>query len=1313
MHNVDLTGQRDEIAIVGMAGRFPGAKNVHELWRNLCEGVESVTFFTVEEMTASGVDPELSSHPMYVNASGFLEGADSFDAPFFGYSPREAELMDPQHRIFLECAWTAIEHAGYDPEDYDGSIGIFGGVGQNTYLLHNVAVYLDLIHSGAAHMAELCSDKDFSVTRVSYKLNLKGPSLNVQTACSTSAVAVHLACQSLLDGECDMALAGGAQVRVPLKAGYIYVEGAILSPDGHCRAFDENAHGTILGSGAGIIVLKRLVDAVRDGDTIHAVVKGTAINNDGAARAGYTAPSVEGQAAVIEEALVMADVDADTIGYVETHGTGTRLGDPIEIAALTRAFRKYTDRVGFCPIGSVKTNIGHLEPAAGVAGIIKTVLALQHKLIPPSPNFVRPNPQIDFANSPFYVNTKLSEWRASSTPRRAGVSSFGFGGTNAHIILEEAPNVQPSGESRPYQMLLLSTPSESSLERATSNIAEHLRMNPDLNLADVAYTLQVGRRAFGWRRILVCQNLDEAVAALTSSATGFGPKVLTGSQPVQEQSMAFLFTGQGSQYVNMAQELYQVEPTFREQADLCCDLLQPHLGLDLRSVLYPGEGTDLEAAAEQLKQTAIAQPALFMIQYALAQLWRQWGIEPQVMVGHSIGEYTAACLAGVFSLEDALSLVVVRGRLMQELPGGSMLATFLSEREIEPFLLDETLSLAAINGPSLCVVSGENGAIDDLERQLSARNVDCRRLHTSHAFHSKMMDPILDTFTEQVEQVGLHPPQIPFVSNVTGAWITSNEATTPSYWAKHLRQTVRFSDCVQELLREPNRVLLEVGPGRTLTTLARQHIDRRENRILLSSIRHPKEQGSDIAFILNTLGRLWLAGVQPDWPGFYGNERRHRLPLPTYPFERVRHWIEPVQRPQGIRAYQAGLAKMGDDSQRLSGRESRIASLAPKQPELQGEPRAANGKMDGGALSASDQTRPGFEETFVPPRTPVEQRMADIWAQVLGLERVSVHDDFFELGGHSLLAVRLFAEMEKATGKKLALSTIFQAPTVEQLASIIGQAEYTLPSLVPIQPQGSKLPFFCVHPSCGDVSGFAVWTGHLGRDQPFYGLRARGWDGVQETSIQIEAMAADYIREVRTVQPEGPYLLGGYGFGGVVAFEMAQQLHAKGYTIALLAVLYQEAPNSSYRRITWRPSFVVDFLGNLPYWLSDFMRSRPTEVLQLILEKAGVPIGARMRFDEHVRLHAKRIEAHEQAWQNYVPQVYPGRVTLFRTRRLSLICSFDPEMGWGEFAAGGVDVRVIPGSNVSILEEPDAQVLAEELRACLDEAGRMLENDSS
>ncbi|MEH1884827.1 beta-ketoacyl synthase N-terminal-like domain-containing protein [Nostoc sp.] len=878
-----------DIAIVGMAGQFPGAKNIDRFWQNLQDGVESISFFSESDLVSSNIDPALLNNPNYVKAASILENVEEFDASFFGFEPKEAEVIDPQYRLFLECAWEAIENAGYDPETYKGLIGVYAGANMNTYLLENLYPNRDTINPVDGALQPLHgSGQAFLTTSVSYKLNLKGPSITIQTFCSTSLVAVHLACQSLLNEECDMALAGGVSIKVPQKAGYLYQQGGMLSPDGHCRAFDAKAQGTVFGSGAGIVVLKRLEDALADGDCIHAIIKASAVNNDGSLKVNFTAPSVEGQAEVIVETLRNAGVDAEDITYIETHGTGTAMGDLIEITALKKAFHTTTQKKGFCAIGSVKTNIGHLDAAAGVTSLIKTTLALKHKLLPPSLHFEQANPQIDFNNSPFYVNTKVSEWKADRTPRLTGVNSSGYGGTNAFVILEEAPPIEYSEESRPWQLLVLSAKTISALEIATANLIAYLKQHSNVNLANIAYTLQVGRRAFNHRRMVICHDINDAIATLETQ----DPKrVFQVYQDRLDPPVVFMFPGQGVQSVNMALDLYQTEPTFQEQVDICSEFLQPHLGLDLRHILYPNTEKTQEAA-QQLKQTAIAQPALFVIEYALAKLWMEWGIHPQALIGESLGEYVAACLAGVLSLEDALTLVAARGQLMQQVPEGAMLAIPLSEKEVQP-LLGKTLSLAEIKESSLCIVSGFIDAVEVLEKQLASQGVECMRLHTSHAFHSVMMDAILEPFTEEVKKIKLNPPKIPFVSSVTGAWITEAEVTDPNYWVRHLRQTVRLAQSMQELLKEPERILLEVGPGQTLSAFARRHSDKEAQQIVLTSLGYAQESQSDVALLLNTLGQLWLAGVQVDWSGFYTHERRHRIPLPTYPFERQRYWIEP------------------------------------------------------------------------------------------------------------------------------------------------------------------------------------------------------------------------------------------------------------------------------------------------------------------------------------------------------------------------------------------------------------------------------------
>ena len=879
--------QLDGIAIIGMVGRFPDAPNVEQFWKNLCGGVESVTTFTDEQLLAAGIDAHIVHAPNYVKTGILLNGVEMFDPHFFGFTPREAELTDPQHRLFLECAWEALEDAGYDPDRAKLRIGVFAGAGTNLYFQNHVFPNPDLMASLNHLQKSIAVEGDYLATRVSYKFNLKGPSFTIQTACSTSLVATHLACQSLLNGECDMALAGGAFVRIPQIAGYLYEEGSPQSPDGHCRAFDASAKGMAIGSGAGVVVLKRLADALQDRDLVRAVIRGSAINNDGAVKIGYTAPSVEGQSAVITEAQAMAGVSADEITYIEAHGTGTELGDPIEIAALTKAFRRTTTRTGFCGIGSAKTNIGHLGAAAGVTGLIKTVLALLHQSLPPSLHFKQPNPAIDFANSPFYVQQTHSDWKPSHGRRIAGISSFGIGGTNAHVVVEEAPPSPPSGPSREWQLVVLSAKSEPALRAASDQLAQHFQQNPDLSLADAVYTLQQGRKVFAHRQALVCRDKNEAIQALE---TRDPRRIATYQGTTEEPSVVFMFPGQGAQHLHMGADLYRMEKLFREMVDRCAEILSPHLGIDLRNVLYPEPERSSEAEA-QLTETRIAQPALFVIEYALATLWMSWGISPRAMIGHSIGEYTAACLAGVFSLEDALALVAKRGDLMQSMPRGQMLAVAMPEEELQKILPAE-LFLAAVNGPSRCVVSGPVQEISSFANALTTSGRAATVLHTSHAFHSGQMDPILRPFAEGVSKVKRGPLTIPFVSNLTGTWISESESKDSKYWANHLRHTVRFADGIKELLQSGDRLLLEVGPGNTLSSLARLQAGPPQSHTIIPSMRHVREDRSDVACALTALGQLWLHGVKVDWTAYYTAENRRRVLLPTYPFQRERYWID-------------------------------------------------------------------------------------------------------------------------------------------------------------------------------------------------------------------------------------------------------------------------------------------------------------------------------------------------------------------------------------------------------------------------------------
>ena len=877
-----------EIAVIGMSGRFPGAKNIDRFWENLKNGVDSISFFSDEELLQEGIDPQLLKNPHYVKAKGSLADIEYFDADFFGFTPRDADIMDPQVRFFLECSWEALENAGYVPDTYDGLIGVYAGASENITWRANL-VLSDGTRSDK-FMQTFYNSKDFMALLLSYKLNLTGPSFVIFTACSTSLVAIHTACQSLLNGECDMALAGGVKISIPNKDGYLYQPGMINSPDGHCRAFDANAQGTIPGSGVGIVILKRLAEALADGNHIHAVIKGSAVNNDGLRKIGFTAPSIAGQAQVIRTALQMAQIEPESISYIETHGTATELGDPVEIEGLKSAFK--TAKKNGCAIGSVKTNLGHLDTAAGVAGFIKTVLALEHKYLPPSLYYSQPNPKIDFENSPFYVNSQPVEWKTGNRPRRAGVSSFGIGGTNAHIILEEAPDAatEPSPPGSACQLLLLSAKTPSALARMTQNLSQHLENNPGLNIADAAYTLTLGRKHFKHRKMTVCSSLGEAQKALSTPGS---PAVRSSVITAEKMPVVFMFPGQGSQYVEMGIDLYHAEPLFRREMDRCFAVIKSLDDSDIKEILYPAGKlgqTGLICSApppeenNRIQQTENAQVIIFIFQYALAKLLIAWGIEPYAMIGHSIGEYTAACLAGVFVLEDALKTVVLRGKLMQQMPPGVMLSVPLPEDQIKP-LLSPGISLAAVNSTAHCVVSGAGPAVASFKRKLLETGCESSYLHTSHAFHSTMMEPILADFTKQINQIKLNEPQIPYISNLTGKWISPAEAGDPTYWSKHIRETVRFSQGIETLTAQEQAVFIEIGPGNTLSTFVRQHKNKKNNHHVIDIVRHPKEQVMDDYFLLNKIGQLWLHGAAVDWEKYYAGQTRHRIPLPTYSFE--------------------------------------------------------------------------------------------------------------------------------------------------------------------------------------------------------------------------------------------------------------------------------------------------------------------------------------------------------------------------------------------------------------------------------------------
>ncbi len=880
-------GPLPAVAVIGMAGRFPGAPDIQSFWTLLRSGSEAITFFSDAELLAAGESPDRLTDPAYVRACGKLAGIDQFDAAFFGMSPRDAAVFDPQHRLFLETAWETFENAGYVGEKFDGRVGVFGACGAAEYMMYNLVRNRHTMETvGPWLVRHNGNDPNFLATRVSYELNLSGPSMNVQSACSSSLVAVHLACQSLLSGESDMVLAGGATVYPDQNRGYLYKEGEILSPDGHCRPFDARAAGTVMSSAVGCVLLKRLDDAMRDGDQVLAIVRGSAINNDGSEKVGYLAPSVSGQARVIGEALAVSGVAAQDITYVEAHGTGTLIGDPIEVTALTEAFRAVTAAKRFCALGSLKSNIGHTGEAAGICGFIKVVLSLVHREIPPSLHFEQPNPQIDFANSPFFVNTRLRPWAVpAGTPRVAAVTALGAGGTNAHVLVQEGPSRLLSDRGRTHQLVVLSARTPGALDRASTNLATHLRANAETSLSDVAYTLLGGRTAFAHRRALVATSALDAADALESR----DPKrVITHHAKEDVPSVVFMFPGGGTQYARMGAGLYASETVYREAFDACLRELEAPLRSELTALCFaPSEraaeaGVTLEAPSRGL-------PALFATEYAVARLLMSWGISPSAMIGHSAGEYTAACLAGVLGLRDAVALVAVRGRLFETLPDGGMLSVPLPEHEAAKWMGPE-LSFAAVNAPALSVVSGPVSAIAKMEGALREHEIESSRVRINVAAHSKMLEPILAEFESFCRGIRFKLPKTRFVSNLTGTWITDAEATSPAYWVRHLRGTVRFCDGLQTILGGETRALLEVGPGRTLSSFARQQ--KTKAAVIAQTLRHPIEDTPDVDVLLGAVGRLWTAGVPIDEARF-GDGPRPRVSLPTYPFERQRYWVNP------------------------------------------------------------------------------------------------------------------------------------------------------------------------------------------------------------------------------------------------------------------------------------------------------------------------------------------------------------------------------------------------------------------------------------
>lgn len=1011
-----MTEPADAIAIIGYAGRFPGAADVEQFWAQLRDGTDVRTDYSDDDLDRAMVPTEVRDRPGFVRSGYVLDDAYEFDADFFGMSPAEAALVDPQQRLFLECVWQAFEHAGHCP---GGPVGVFAGAGLSGHLLGVLAhrAGTDLV---ASYQALTANDKDFLATRVSYKLGLTGPSIAVQSACSTSLVAVHLAAQSLLAGECDLAVAGGVSVMLPQRTGYVHQPGMILSPDGRCRPFDASAGGTVRGDGLGAVILRRLDEAVADGDTVHGVILGSAVNNDGADKLGFSATSVARQRDVVVQAHEVAGISADTVDYVETHGTGTELGDPAEVAALAEAFRR-APAGGSCVLGAVKANVGHLDAAAGMAGLIKVLLMLRHRQIPPVLHHTRLNPKIDLVDGRFQINTELRDWTGVHDVRRAGITSLGIGGTNAHLVVEQPPEPVPTTGSRPVQLLVLSARTRPALDAAARDLATLLAEDDSPELADVAYTSQVGRMRFAHRRFVRCRSRGEAVRLLGRP----GQDTVT-HQDNQHRPVVFLLPGQGAQRIGMGRLLAEREPVFRAAANEAAELLAEHLGVDVRTVLYEPPSA---AAEDRLRQTAVAQAALFLTEYALATLLGTWGVRPSAMLGHSLGELVAACLAGVFTLPDAARLVARRGLLMQGLPGGQMLAVALPAAELAEHLAalpgGRSVDIAAVNGERDCVASGSPDAVLALGERLDHAGVDHRLLRTSHAFHSAVTEPILDEFTELVRQAGPKPPVVPFVSNLTGDWITDGQATDGGYWAAQLRHTVLFHDGLGRLLTEPGTAVLEVGPGQALASLARRGPASDGHPVIGTLGGLARTKGNEHEAVIDAVGRLWAAGVDIDWSGFHVGERRRRVPLPSYPFQRHEYRL---------------------DLPALTGPEPAARWTRPQVTASTAEPvstpisESAGNPAVGSAEAGS----------------AMAELVSAVWREVLGVTEVDPDGNFFDLGGDSLTGLRVIRALSDRSGIDLDPVDVFEAPTVRALAKLLAERGDVVTGGSAGEPTGSR-----------------------------------------------------------------------------------------------------------------------------------------------------------------------------------------------------------------------------------------------------------------
>lgn len=1263
----------NKIAVVGIACRFPGAANKDQFWENIKNGVESIREFSKEELLENGVLESMATHENYVPKSGWIDGIDMFDADFFNITPREAQIIDPQHRTFMECVWQAFEDAGIDPERTEATTGIYAGCGQNAYFVNNLSRHEKIRRQMGDYQLMIGNSNDFLSSRIGYKLNLKGPMANIQTACSTSMTGVHMACKGLLNSDCDIALAGGVSFG-SLRKGYLYREGMILSSDGQCRPFDKDAKGTVPSQGVGVIVLKRLQDAIKDRSHIYAVIAGSAINNDGIGKAGFTAPSVSGQVNVIQAALRQARVNASQISYIEAHGTGTNVGDPIETAALETVFSPYHHEKSSCAVGALKANIGHTDVASGIAGIIKTALSIKNKMLPPSINYERPNGHIKFTK-PFYVNTRLKPWDTDQFPRRAGVSAFGIGGCNAHTILEEYEK-ESSQEHRfsGCQLFVLSAKTPTALLRFAKKIKRHFIEHPEENLEKMAYTLQTGRQHFKYRTYFTATSSDEAIAKLSKFMMKGDHNKLKVKKNVP---LTFMFTGQGSQYLNMGRDLYTSVPLFQKMVDNCLFHVS-QIDSDLYNVLNKGENI---WDTDSLYETSVTQPALFIFEYALATLLIDRGIKPDHMIGHSLGEYVAACVAGVFSLEDALKIVIRRGRLIQQLPKGEMISVGVEEETVRE-LITEELSLAAVNTPSRVVVSGSKKEIENFKIKCSNLDIPTINLKTSHAFHSKMLDSVLEDYFDFLNQIKMSPPQIPVISNVTGQKLSAGEACDPNYWVAQMRGTVLFSKGLETLYQiDSGMIFIEVGPGKILSSLAIQHPGRNKENSILYSARAPKEEADDYAVFLEALGALWKHHIEPDWGKFH-NRRPGLIPLPTYPFERKKYWVDETLSCQSGKLQKDELKKR--------------ASLNKKHEEI--------------LLKADSNEKQNWNQT--------EKVIQEIWTDFLGIEEIELADDFFEIGGDSMLAVMMLDQIRDRFDIELSSNILMSCSTIKTLAehiqnSVTSQNQISdiihdnangSPNYIVELKKGKIEPaLFLCHPGAGHLYFYSDLLKYLDIPNAVYGVEAVGLKGNELPLNNIEQIAQHHVNQIRKIQKNGPYWIGGSSFGGMVAYETAQQLEKMGESVELLYMVDTPGPGHMVRPIKSNAQIIISLFSEIINHDHDLekqlieLESEPERQIECVVKKARAENKAQLIPEGFGSHFIQMIRKHVNAMQNYSPKPYSGFFMFFR--QTEQIEDYDPhpEMAWLPLAESGANVFTVPGNHYTMNASPNVKMIADEI----------------